>query len=225
MKYLLIFGVFVSASKLLAQDANLFYQDTITAVSDKCDQELEKANNDFNNGTYVIELRKPIPFSNTQQKVLSDRYGVIVVFTDGLMSPNHDCYNYHLKTLAKQKWNHDIFKRSKFLADSLDRLGFGDQEANFKDKGGFAEFLKRNLCNNSKTIIRQIKDERELYIKVDISEEGYADNVAIINSLHFGEIEIEILDLVKGIKLWVPKKDDGQGIKTTIIYSIAVKEM
>lgn len=225
MKYILILEIFLTASRLLGQGQNPFYQDTITVVSDKCNEELKKAQIDFDNGTYVIELRKPIPFSDTQQKVLSNQYSVNVVFKDGLMVPNHDCYNYHLKSLAKQKWRRDIFKRSKFTADSLDKLGLGDQGARFKFKGDFWEFLKNNLSTDSKRAIRQIKDLKTLYIMLDISENGFTDNVRIINSLHYGKIELEILELVKGKELWIPKKDDGKGIKTWIIYPIEIEQM
>lgn len=138
-------------SNLVGQDLkNPFYQDTITVISDKCIEEINQANSDFEKGLYVIELAEPIPFTDTQQKILFENYGIETSYSVGLFSPNHDCYNFHLKSLAKEKWKHDIFKKSKSIADSLDKFGHGDQQANFKSRDGdFYNFIKTNLSEKA----------------------------------------------------------------------------
>jgi hypothetical protein len=223
MKLIVIFGLIICSVYLPGQAQNPFYQDTITNVSEKCNDEIKKAEIDFMNQRFVIALTRPIPFTDTQQKILLVNYGIYTVYKDGIMSPNHDCYNFYLKTLAKQKWGHDIFKKSKWIADSLNSSGLGDQEANFKGKGDFRDYLLENLSAPLKRKLRDIKDTKTIYVKVDISEDGHTDNIRIINSLHLGDIELEVLKFVEGKELWIPKRDDGRGIKTWIIYSIDIE--
>lgn len=226
MRFSILLGLIITTINLVGQDLkNPFYQDTITVMTDKCREEINRASSDFEKNTFVIELEKPIPFTDTQQKVLFENYGIQTAYVVGLFSPNNDCYNFHLKTLTKSKWSHDIFKMSKTIADSLDKKGLGDQQAQFRTgEGDFYTFIKSNLSNKAKKILKR-SNLKTLYIKVDISEKGDTDNVKILNSINYGEIEIEILTSVKDKKLWTPKTDNGKGIKTWIIYPIKIEEL
>src|SRR5687767_9852723 len=96
MRFSILLGLTVMTSNLVGQDLkNPFHQDTITVMSDKCREEINQANSDFEKGLYVIELKKPIPFTDTQQKILFENYEIQTSYRVGLFSPNHDCYNFH----------------------------------------------------------------------------------------------------------------------------------
>jgi hypothetical protein len=194
-------------------------------MTDKCKEEINQANSDFEKSSFVIELQKPIPFTDTQQKILFEHYGILTAYQVGLFSPNNDCYNFHLKTLVKSKWKHDVFRTSKSIADSLDKIGLGDQQARFgTGDNDFYSFIKTNLSKKSKKKLKD-GDLKTLYIQVDISETGDTDNVRILNSISWGHIEIEILTLVKGKQLWTPETDNGKGIKTWVIYPIKIEDL
>lgn len=226
MRLPLLLGLTILTSNLAGQDLkNPFYQDTITLMTDKCRQEITQANSDFEKNKFVVELQRPIPFTDTQQKVLFERYGIRTAYQVGLFSPNNDCYNFHLKTLIKSKWRYDIFKISKSTADSLDKIGLGDQQAQFRTGDNeFCTFIKSNLSNVTK---KKLKHDilTTLYLNVYISETGDADNVKILNSMNYGNVEIEILSLVKGKQLWIPKTDNGKGTKTWIVYSVKIEDL
>lgn len=226
MRLPLLVGLIMVTSNLNGQDLkNPFYQDTITVMTDKCRQEIIQANSDFEKNAFVIELQKPIPFTDTQQKVLYERYGIHSAYQVGLFSPNNDCYNLHLKTLIKSKWKYDIFKTSKSIADSLDKIGLGDQQAQFRTGDNeFYTFIKTNISNRIKKKLKH-GNLKTLYINVDISETGGADNVKVLNSINYEDVEIEILTLVKGKHLWIPKTDNGKGTKTWIVYSVKIEDL
>jgi hypothetical protein len=214
------------ATNLRGQELkNPFYQDTITVMTDKCREEIIQADSDFEKNTFVIELEKPIPFTDTQQKVLLERYGIQTVFQTGLFSPNNDCYNFHLKTLVKSKWKRDIFKTSKSIADSLDKIGLGDQQAQLRTSDDeFYAFIKKNLSSRTKNKLKR-GNLKTIYLEVEISETGDADNVKILDFISYGDVEIEILTLIKGKQLWIPKTDNGKGTKTWIVYPVKIADL
>ena len=220
-----LFGLFIMTSNLHGQDLkNPFLQDSITVTSDKCQKEINRADLDFEKNLFVIQLEKPVPFTDTQQKILFELYGVHSSFSTGLFAPNYDCYNFHLKTLAKSKWRHDIFRKSKLIADSLDKIGLGDRQVEFKN--GSDELMALLRANISEKSRMKLKHDRlkTLFIKVYISEKGTAENVRIVNSINHGDVEIEILAVVKDKQLWTPKTDDGKAIKTWIIYPVELDD-
>lgn len=226
MRYSILTSLILITADVVGQGGkNPFYRDTITVVTEKCRLEINRAMSDYEKNVFVIELEKPIPFTDTQQKILYEKYGIQTAYRSGLISPNYDCYNFHLKTLAKEKWRHDIFKRSKTIADSLDKIGVGDRQVKFRSgHGEFDNFIKTNLSRKTLKELQEQHEMQTMYVKVDISETGDVDNVKIANSLNFGDIELEILKLLKGKQLWIPETDNGIGVKTWIIYPVKVDD-
>ncbi len=223
LRYAFLIGVILTSIDLLGQGSNNpFYHDTITVMTEKCRKEIDQATLDFEKKVFVIELEVSVPFNDTQQRVLHETYGIEVSYSSRLLSPNHDCYNFHLKTLVKEKWKHDVFKKSKSIADSLDKSGLGDRDLQFRTgHDNFSNFIKTNLSPGTVRMLSKQK-VKTLDVKVDISETGDAENIEILNSAHFGDVEIEMLNLLRGKQLWIPKTDNGIGAKTQIIYPLKV---
>ena len=113
-------------------DFNVFKSYVPDSSNDLCLIEMKNATRDFKANKFILKLSKPVPFSNTQQRILKSEYHIIAEYPDIFFE---SCYNFQIKSLLNEKYSVNVINVTKLKADSLDIVGLGTRSQKEIPKG------------------------------------------------------------------------------------------
>ncbi len=216
---------------LFCQNLKGQYVFKIDTADVRCKEQIKKAENDFENNSFVLRINKPIPYSDTYKKVL-EGYNVTVEFTGIFIA---DCYGYTIKSLLNSKYQTDFLAMAKKVADSIDEHGSWNREARLKiEEHDLVEYIQKHVSKKeNKTLTRKYGNETLwLALVVDtigkswIYSLGRLEEVDVMHSLRRNADNISkvkepiIQNLIHGKELFIPKMKHGEAIESWMILQL-----
>lgn len=190
-----------------------------------CLDQMEKAELDFNIDSAVLQLKKPVPFSDTQKKVIENKYGIKAIYPDFYFP---DCYNYRLLELLSEKHNTDFLNLTLKIADSIDQSGNGNSNEKLIIKEqSIQEYIQNNISKKQKRSLRKKYGSENLYLALQIDVTGKSwyyslsrpeldVSKSMVENASGAEQIMEpiVYELVNGKKLFRPRIQNGIPVKT-----------
>ena len=134
-----------------------------------CKKELVLAKRAFRNNNYTIQFAKPIPYSNTSQKILKDSFNVQIEYPELFFE---SCYNYFLKQEVIMKFNKDIFLIAQNLADSIDESGKGSSMFQFIAGESIDGYIRSQLKNSERKQLKKKYSAGKIFVSLKINSDG-----------------------------------------------------
>jgi hypothetical protein len=204
------------------QAQNFFFQYRPDTTNSFCLEQFDKAEEDFKNWDFELQIMKGTRFSKSLLLMLKDDYNVNAAFPEIFIE---NCYNYHLKELLNKKFGEDVLKVSELKADEYDQGNHGTRMEKYIGYGKIlTEFLFHEMTRKEIKNIQKKYAGKTLHMKVEINEVGKCkilnidDGTRNIYERIFGEI-------IDGEILFNPRVIEGEGQTTWHVYPITVDEI
>ncbi|MFH6603017.1 hypothetical protein ACEZ3G_05975 [Maribacter algicola] len=186
---------------------------------------MKQAELDLKADLAILKLEKPIPFSDTQKKVIEREFRIKTEYPIPFIE---SCYNHQLKVLLSEKHNIDFLKYTLKIADSIDRSGNGNSnEKLIIEENSIQEYIQNHISKKQKRFLRKKYGRENLYLalQIDITGRSWFYSLSrpeldvskpIAQNARSGEQFMEpiIYELVNGKKLFRPRVRNGIPEKT-----------
>ena len=137
MKIILSLILFIFSFQSQAQ--SFFFQYIPDTTNSFCREQFNKAEEDFKNWDFELQIMKGRRFSKSLLLMLKDHYNVDATFPEIFIE---SCYNYHLKELLNKKFGEDVLKASELKAEEYDQGNHGTRKEKYIGYGKIlTEFL------------------------------------------------------------------------------------